>query len=155
MTAMTDVVISARNIGKRYEIFDSGRARLLNTLWPRYRAGMQEIWALQDIDFENDQLINAMDSYTLKTTAPQLKHDEEAFFEMTVCPLLEAGNYLFSISLGQPAEIGGAGTVVDKTPWLGPLQVLWDYHQDIPSSYGMVGLQATARIVLSRQDVVA
>lgn len=52
VTAMTDVVISAQNISKRYEIFESGRARLLNTLWPKHRAGMQEIWALRDVDFE-------------------------------------------------------------------------------------------------------
>lgn len=49
---MNDIAISARNVSKRYEVFDSGRARLLNTFWPKHRAGMQEVWALRDIDFE-------------------------------------------------------------------------------------------------------
>lgn len=49
---MDDIAISARNVSKRYEVFDSGRARLLNTFWPQHRSGLQEVWALRDIDFE-------------------------------------------------------------------------------------------------------
>jgi lipopolysaccharide transport system ATP-binding protein len=39
-------------VSKRYEVFDSGRARLLHALRPSHRQGMQEIWALRDIDLE-------------------------------------------------------------------------------------------------------
>lgn len=49
---MDEIAISVRNVSKRYEVFDSGRARLLNALWPQHRAGLQEVWALRDIDFE-------------------------------------------------------------------------------------------------------
>lgn len=98
-----------------------------------------------------DQIVTATGSYTLQTSVPQLRRDEEAFFEVTVCPLLEAGSYSFSVSLVQPTEIGGAGRVIDETPWLGPLQVVWDYHQDIPPFYGMVGLRSAARFVRPRE----
>lgn len=52
MTVINDIAISARNVSKRYDVFDSGRARLLNTFWPKHRAGLKEVWALRDIDFE-------------------------------------------------------------------------------------------------------
>ena len=96
----------------------------------------------------HDQIVTVAGSYTLRTEVPRLKRDGEAFFEVTVCPLLEAGNYSFSVSLGQPTGIGGAGSVVDETPWLGPLQVVWDYHNEIPPFFGMVGLKAAARFVV-------
>jgi lipopolysaccharide transport system ATP-binding protein len=99
----------------------------------------------------HDQIVTAAGSYTLQTPIPRLQRDEEAFFEITVCPLLEAGNYSFSVSLGQATEIGGAGKIVDETPWLGPLQVVWDYHKEIPPFYGMVGLKSAARFVLPRE----
>ena len=49
---MNDIAISVRNVAKRYEVFDSQRARLLHAFWPGYRDGMQEIQALDDITFE-------------------------------------------------------------------------------------------------------
>ena len=70
-------------------------------------------------------------------------------------PMLEAGNYSFCVSLGQPDASGSSGTVIDETPWLGPLQVVWDYHNEIPPFYGMVGLQSEARFVLPRSGLHA
>jgi lipopolysaccharide transport system ATP-binding protein len=55
-----------------------------------------------------------------------------------LCPMLEAGDYSFSVSLGQATAVG-AGSVVDETPWLGPLKVAWDYASHVPPFYGMVG----------------
>jgi homopolymeric O-antigen transport system ATP-binding protein len=49
---MNDIAISASNVSKCYQVFDSDRARLLHTIWPKRRAGLQEIWALRDIDLE-------------------------------------------------------------------------------------------------------
>ncbi|MGZ5088805.1 MAG: ABC transporter ATP-binding protein, partial [Usitatibacter sp.] len=49
---MDDIAIAVRDVAKRYQVFSSERGNLLHTLWPGYRAGMQEIWALQDISFE-------------------------------------------------------------------------------------------------------
>jgi lipopolysaccharide transport system ATP-binding protein len=49
---MTDIAISVRNISKCYRVFDNQRSRLLHTIWPKYTKGMQEVWALKDINFE-------------------------------------------------------------------------------------------------------
>ena len=96
----------------------------------------------------HDQVVTVAGSYTSRTAIPPLKRGEEAIFEVTMHPLLEAGNYSFCVSLGQPDAGGGSGTVIDETPWLGPLQVVWDYHNEIPPFYGMVGLKSEARFVL-------
>lgn len=47
-----EVAISMHGVSKRYEVFGTQRGRLLHALWPRYRQGMQEIWALRDVDLE-------------------------------------------------------------------------------------------------------
>jgi len=47
-----DVAISMRGVTKRYEVFGTQRGRLAHALWPAYRAGMQEIWALRGVDLE-------------------------------------------------------------------------------------------------------
>jgi lipopolysaccharide transport system ATP-binding protein len=47
-----DLAISMQGVSKRYEVFGTQRGRLLHALWPSYRDGMQEIWALRDVDLE-------------------------------------------------------------------------------------------------------
>lgn len=49
---MNDVAISVQGLSKRYRVFDNQRSRLLHAVWPGPQRGMQEIWALRDIDFE-------------------------------------------------------------------------------------------------------
>ncbi len=49
---MNDVAISAHGVSKRYRVFDNQRSRLLHALRPGHGAGMQEIWALRDVDLE-------------------------------------------------------------------------------------------------------
>ena len=49
---MGDVAIRVQGVSKRYEVFENQRSRVLHAFWPRYRNGMQEIWALRDVDFE-------------------------------------------------------------------------------------------------------
>ena len=49
---MTDIAISVRNVSKCYRVFDDQRARLMHAIWPRRTTGMQEVWALKDINFE-------------------------------------------------------------------------------------------------------
>lgn len=48
---MSDVAISVSNISKCYRVFDNQRSRLLHAVWPRHTKGMQEVWALKDINF--------------------------------------------------------------------------------------------------------
>jgi lipopolysaccharide transport system ATP-binding protein len=49
---MSEPVISVRNVSKRYQVFDSPRARLLHALWPWRAPRAREVWALRDIDLE-------------------------------------------------------------------------------------------------------
>lgn len=47
-----DTAISVKNVSKCYRVFDNQRSRLLHALWPSHAHGMQEVWALQDINFD-------------------------------------------------------------------------------------------------------
>jgi lipopolysaccharide transport system ATP-binding protein len=49
---MTDIAISVSNLSKCYQVFDNQRAKFLHALWPNHAKGMQEVWALNDINFE-------------------------------------------------------------------------------------------------------
>ena len=49
---MSDIVISVQDVSKCYRVFDNQRSRLLHALSPRHTEGMQEIWALKDINLE-------------------------------------------------------------------------------------------------------
>jgi len=49
---MAEVAIRVQGVSKRYEVFENQRSRMLHAFWPRYRDGMQEVWALRDVDFE-------------------------------------------------------------------------------------------------------
>jgi len=49
---MGEAAIRARGLSKCYSVYDNQRARLVHALWPRHRGGVQEIWALRDVDFE-------------------------------------------------------------------------------------------------------
>lgn len=49
---MSDIAISVSNVSKCYHVFDDQRSRLLHTVWPAYTKGVQEVWALKEINFE-------------------------------------------------------------------------------------------------------
>jgi len=49
---MSDIAISVNNVSKCYRAFDDQRSRLLHAVLPARTKGMQEVWALKDIDFE-------------------------------------------------------------------------------------------------------
>lgn len=49
---MSDIAISVRDVSKCYRVFDDQRSRLLHAVWPSHIRGMQEIWALDQINFD-------------------------------------------------------------------------------------------------------
>lgn len=49
---MSDIAISVSNVSKCYRVFDNQRSRLLHAVWTPHTKGMQEVWALKDINFE-------------------------------------------------------------------------------------------------------
>ena len=53
---------------------------------------------------------------------------------------VESGEYSVKVSLALEHDSPNLGTVVDSTPPLGPLRVLWDYSKDIAPHLGLVGL---------------
>jgi lipopolysaccharide transport system ATP-binding protein len=52
MSKLADNAISVCNVSKCYQVFDDQRARLRHAVWPKSTYGMQEVWALKDINFE-------------------------------------------------------------------------------------------------------
>lgn len=46
------VVLRAHQISKCYHRYARQRSRLLHALWPDWRQGVEDFWALQDVDFE-------------------------------------------------------------------------------------------------------
>jgi lipopolysaccharide transport system ATP-binding protein len=49
---MTDIAISVSNVSKCYQVFDDQRSKFLHAVWHKHTKGMQEVWALKDINFE-------------------------------------------------------------------------------------------------------
>jgi lipopolysaccharide transport system ATP-binding protein len=92
-----------------------------------------------------DQIVTAIGSYNMKIPLPALQVGQEAIFELDIQMLLEAGEYVLSASLTQPSACGATGTIIDETPWLGPIQVSWNYSEEIPPFYGLAGMNCSAR----------
>lgn len=49
---MSDIAISVSDVSKCYRAFETQRSRLIHSVWPQYTKGIQEVWALKDINFE-------------------------------------------------------------------------------------------------------
>lgn len=49
---MTNIAISVSNVSKCYQVFEDQRSKFLHAVWPKHTKGMQEVWALKDINFE-------------------------------------------------------------------------------------------------------
>lgn len=49
---MSNTAISVSNVSKCYHVFDDVHSRLLHAVWPAHTKGMQDVWALKDINFE-------------------------------------------------------------------------------------------------------
>lgn len=94
-----------------------------------------------------DQILTSMGSQTLRTEVPSLTSGSSVVFQLKLTLAIEAGNYTFAVKLAHQGNAGNPGCYLDETPWLGPIQVLWDYHKEMPPFHGMVGLPATAQFV--------
>lgn len=95
-----------------------------------------------------DQILTAVGSHSLKIAAPFLNIGQEAIFEMSIQLSIEAGEYTLCASLGHISQDGTTGIVIDETPWLGPLQVFWNYEKEIPPFYGLAGMNCSAVFTL-------
>ena len=96
-----------------------------------------------------DQIIYNSGSYNKGIPCPSLLPGECAIFEMQITCMIEAGQYTFCAVLGQegPEPLANRGAIVDKTPWLGPLVIEWDYESRKAPFIGMFGLPSRGRFM--------
>ncbi|MBI5937530.1 MAG: ABC transporter ATP-binding protein [Betaproteobacteria bacterium] len=93
------------------------------------------------------QMVSSIGTYALGTKPLPLKKDDYAILELRLSCMLEAGQYTFSISLGLPLAAPNRGESLDESPWLGPLQIEWDYENNKAPFLGMFGLPCSAQFV--------
>lgn len=67
-------------------------------------------------------------------------------FELDVTLMLEAGEYGVTVNLGFE-QSKNRGVVLDETPMLGPIQLKWDYENEMAPFLGQVGLPASGRFI--------
>lgn len=94
-----------------------------------------------------DQIVFSGGTYTLKMNLPSMDVGGTALLEMEMTAMIEAGPYTLSVRLGETAGGVNAGVVVDRTPWLGPLTVTWDYENHVPPFFGMFGIPLSGRFL--------
>lgn len=95
-----------------------------------------------------DQIVTAVGSYSMKTPMPVLGNGQEAIFDLDIQLSIEAGEYIFSVSLTQPLPNGVGGVLIDETPWIGPLQVCWNYNEEVPPFYGLSGMNCKGKFLI-------
>lgn len=87
-----------------------------------------------------NHLINCSGFNLKEKLEPSPLNGEYAIFDFQVKCMIEAGLYTFSIFLSQPLDDSNRGIVIDETPWLGPINICWDYENDKAPWHGMFGL---------------
>ncbi len=96
-----------------------------------------------------NQILTSLGSYNFKMLPPVFDVGQEAIFELSIQLSIEAGDYAMCASLAQPSENRITGSQIDATPWLGPLRVNWNYNENVPPFYGMIGLNAKSNFILN------
>lgn len=91
-----------------------------------------------------DQIVNSTSSYNLRLKLPNEKSGALIEFSADVVLNLEAGNYSISVNLGLETEKVNRGENLYETPWLGPIEVKWDYNIDVAPFFGMAALPVDA-----------
>lgn len=94
-----------------------------------------------------DQIVTAVGSLNLKVSPPELGFGQDAVFELGTNLSIEAGNYVFSVSLTQPDSSQTSGLLIDESPWIGPIQVLWNYVEEIPPFFGVCGMNCSGKFL--------
>lgn len=91
----------------------------------------------------HDQVINISGTFSLE--ARTLPVGSLCIAEMTITMAIEAGDYTFWVTLGERTE-PNQGRIFDTSPWLGPIQVIWDYSDKSAPFLGMFGLPYTVQV---------
>lgn len=94
-----------------------------------------------------DQIINSSGSYTAGTEVAKLQVGDFAIFELEMACMIEAGNYTFSVMLSYATELPNRGVIIDETPWIGPINIVWDYENTRALWFGMFGIPFSSRFI--------
>ena len=85
-------------------------------------------------------LITCIGTYSKRTNLRLATSGNGRICDIEIALDVEAGEYSVKISLALEHDSPNLGTVVDNTPPLGPLRVMWDYDKDIAPHLGLFGL---------------
>ena len=92
-----------------------------------------------------DQVVNVTTSYNLKLQPPTESYKNKLKFSADLTLNLEAGAYSIGVQLGLESEIFNQGENLFETPPLGPIDIIWNYGEEVAPFYGMVGLPAKGK----------
>lgn len=93
-----------------------------------------------------DQVVTAQNSRQLGLQSIVNAHLPYSVVEFEVDLMIEAGLYSLRVSLSR-IQGPNRGEPIDATPWLGPLQVQWDYEQRPAPFLGLFGVPVRARLL--------
>jgi lipopolysaccharide transport system ATP-binding protein len=97
------------------------------------------------------QMVSSIGTYSLDTKPLSLKRGDYAILELRLKCMLEAGLYTFAVSLNLSLKEPNRGEIFDESPWLGPMQIVWNYVEQRAPFLGMFGIPYTLRV--ERVDV--
>jgi lipopolysaccharide transport system ATP-binding protein len=98
-----------------------------------------------------DQVLNSSGSYPCGLNPQRLKAGQIASFEMSMQLNFEAGRYTCQIVLGQTTDQPNRGQRLAASPWLGPIEITWDYENERAPFLGMFGPPTRARFISKPQ----
>lgn len=134
------------NICPTYKIGEVALIRIayLSNLSKKYHAGIS-------ILDKFGQVITATGSYFFSNVLP-ISENSASSFHIVVCELkirlqLESGQYSFQVSIGT-ATAPNRGILLGTSPFLGPINITWDYENEIAAFLGKVGLPVECRCYL-------
>lgn len=87
-----------------------------------------------------DQIINSTSSQMRGLEARPMRAGEFCAISFTFTFNLEAGRYTFQVVVAEHNQRPNRGQRLDTTPWLGPLEVEWNYEQEWAPFLGMFGI---------------
>ncbi len=94
-----------------------------------------------------DQVLTSCGSYTCGLPARHLEAGESVVFEMALQLNFEAGRYTCQVVLGRHGDQANRGQRVAVSPWLGPIEITWDYEGTRAPFLGLFGPPARARFL--------
>jgi lipopolysaccharide transport system ATP-binding protein len=100
----------------------------------------------------HNQLITATGSMQLGNLPLGMRGDSKLqCYELEIELMMEAGGYSFEVTLGYETKINH-GDRLDKSPPLGPINILWNYEKDWAPFIGLVGLPSKGKFKLSNSE---